>query len=85
MKVTAGYISVGIFVIGAISYYLSIFLIPSQFPSLLMALLTIVLPIIGLLVSLADKGNTKIIGLGGNFLVLLFALIIPGFTMIFLN
>lgn len=49
----------------------------------LVALCTVVVPLLGLTLVFKAKGALEIIGLVGNFTVILFALLIPGFSIIF--
>ncbi|MFC7373441.1 hypothetical protein ACFQPF_17510 [Fictibacillus iocasae] len=82
-----GVVSVGIFLMSAVIYTLSLFWnIGASIPGSVMIALVMILPVIGLITAfLSNKGATRTIGLIGNIIVLFFTVILPASSMLFWN
>lgn len=78
-------ISVLIFVISALVYFVSMFITDDLFSGTVMIMIAIGLPIIGLVLAFKGKGVLKAVAIVGNILVLLIAGIIPVISTIFWN
>ncbi|MEI3614682.1 hypothetical protein [Pseudogracilibacillus sp. SO30301A] len=74
-----------IFIISALTYFVSMFVAGDLFPGSVMIILTIILPIIGLVLAFKSKKVVKVVGIIGNLLVLFVAGIIPAISMFFWN
>lgn len=81
----SGLISVLIFVISALVYFVSMFITGDLFSGPVMIIIAIVLPVIGLVLAFKGNGGLKRVGIVGNVLVLFIAGIIPAVSTIFWN
>lgn len=78
-----GILSVLFFLVSALVYFVSTFLVGDLFSGTVMILVVIVLPIIGLVLAFKSKGKYKIVGIIGNLIILIVAGIIPAVSTLF--
>lgn len=83
--VRIGYLSITFFVISVLFYFISMYVTGDVLPGGVSILLMIILPIVGLVLAFKAKGGIKVIGILGNSLVLLLAVVIPSVSSVFWN
>lgn len=80
-----GLISVLMFLVSALVYFISMFVTGDLFSGPVMILLAIAIPAIGLVLAFKANGGYKTVGIIGNSLILFVAGIIPAVSALFWN